>query len=468
MRVPEWRPALAAAHDAALDWLEHLPERPVRPEADYTALFAALDEPMPETGMPADAVIRELDRTVRPGLMAMNHARFFGWVIGGAQPAGIAADWLVAAWDQNTAMAEPTPGVSALEAVTANWLLELLDLPRSASVAFVTGAQVANLVSLAAARHRVLAEVGWDVEAHGLVGSPGVTVVVGEFVHHTVGKAVRILGLGESRMVTVPADENARMRPDALREVLAGVAGPVIVCAQGGEIATGGVDPLEEIADVVDARRGTAPTWLHVDGAIGLFGRASTELAPKLAGAERADSWCTDAHKWLNTPYDCGIAIVSDREAHHAAMTLTASYLPQPGAARDPIDWNPEMSRRARATAVYATLRTLGRAGVAELVERDCAMARLLAERIATIPGATVANRVELNQVLVQLADPAGVDDDEHTRGTLARLQAGGVAYPTATTFRGRASIRFSVCNWSIESSDVDATVAALAAAHAG
>jgi len=466
MRVPEWRPALTAAHDAALDWLEHLSERSVRPDVDYEAMYSALAGPMPEDGLPPEQVISELAATIKPGLMAFNHGRFFGYVIGGSMPAGVAADWLVAAWDQNTAMAEPSPGVSALEAVTAEWLLELLDLPRTSSVAFVTGAQVANLVCLAAARDRVLADVGWDVEADGLVGAPAVTVLVGEFVHHTIGKAVRILGLGEARMVEVATDDNARIRPEALAEALACVTGPAIVCAQAGEIATGGVDPLAAIADVVDARRPQAPTWLHVDGAIGLFGRASTVLAPKFAGAERADSWCTDAHKWLNTPYDCGIAIVRDREAHHKAMTLHASYLPQHGAARDPIDWNPEMSRRARATAVYATLRSLGRAGVAEITERDCRMARLLAEGVRAIPGAEVCNEVELNQVLVRLHDPAGQDDDAHTRAALARLQASGVAFPSGTTFRGKAAIRFSIVNWATDETDIAETLGALADAH--
>ncbi len=466
MRVPEWRPALTAAHDAALDWLEHLAERSVGPDVGYDAMYEALAAPMPEEGLPPEQVISELAATMRPGLMAMNHGRFFGWVIGGTTPAGVAADWLVAAWDQNTAMAEPTPAVSALEAVTAEWLLQLLDLPRTSSVAFVTGAQVANLVCLAAARDRVLADVGWDVEADGLVGAPPVTVLAGEFVHHTIGKAVRILGLGEARTVEVAADDNARMRPDALAEALARVTGPAIVCGQAGEIATGGIDPLAAIADVVDTRRGHVPTWLHVDGAIGLFGRASDVLRPKFAGAERADSWCTDAHKWLNSPYDCGIAIVRDREAHHRAMTLQASYLPQPGAARDPIDWNPEMSRRARATAVYATLRALGRSGVAEIVERDCDMARLLADGVREIPGAEVCNEVELNQVLVRLQDPAGQDDDAHTRATLSRIQDSGVAFPSGTTFRGRAAIRFSVANWATDETDVAETVAALAEAH--
>ena len=467
MRVPDWRPALQAAHDAALDWLEHLSDRPVRSDVDYAAVHAAIAGPVPEHGEAAESVIRSLAEQVRPGLIAVNHARFFGWVMGGATPAGIAADWLVAAWDQNAGMAEVAPAASAVEAVTADWLLELLDLPRTASVGFVTGAQVANLVCIAAARDRVLAQAGWDVEANGLAGGPPVTVLAGEFAHHTIGRAVRILGLGEARIVRVPADEQARMRPDALRATLDGIDGPAIVCAQAGEINTGSIDPLEAIADIVAARRSTQPTWLHVDGAVGLFGRVSPRIAPQFAGVERADSCSTDAHKWLNTPYDCGLALVNDREAHHRAMTLHAEYIPVPGAARDPIDWNPEMSRRSRATAVYATIRALGRSGISEMVERDCAMARRIADGVRAIPGAEVLNDVVLNQVLVRLHDPAGLDDDAHTRAVVARIQASGVAFPTPTTFRGHAAIRFSVVNWTIEESDADLTVAALREAHA-
>jgi glutamate/tyrosine decarboxylase-like PLP-dependent enzyme len=470
MQTPDWRPPLRAAHDAALDWLEHLAERPIRPDRTYAEMLAAIGRPVPETGEDAERVVASLAEQMRPGLIAMNHARFFGYVIGGAMPAGVAADWLVAAWDQNTAMGESTPAVSALEDVTADWLLDLLDLPRAASVGFVTGGQVANLVCLAAARHRVLADGGWDVEGDGLAGAPPVSVVIGEYVHHTIGKAVRILGLGEARSIRVAADANDRMRVDALRDTLSAIHGPTIVCAQAGEIATGGIDPFDEIADAVDAHRRANPTWLHVDGAIGLFGRVSPAIGPRLRGAERADSWSTDAHKWLNTPYDCGIAIVADRDAHRRAMALHAEYLPQPGAARDPIDWNPEMSRRSRATAVHATIRALGRAGIAEMVERDCAMAERIASGLRAVPGAVVLNDVELNQVLVRFETGGGdaASDDQHTRDVVARVQAGGEIYPTPTIWRGRPAIRISVCNWAIEADDADRTVALLAEAHAG
>lgn len=467
MRTPDWRPALQVAHDAALDWLEHLPERPIRPEKSYQEMLEVFAGPVPEAGESAERVVASLAEAARPGLMAMNHARFFGWVIGGVMPAGVATDWLVAAWDQNTASGEPTPAMSAMEAVTAGWLLELLDLPRSASVAFVTGGQMANLVCLAAARERVLADSGWDVVADGLIGAPPVTVLVGDDVHHSVGRALRILGLGEGRAVRVPTDTNARMRVDALRAALAAVSGPTIVCAQGGEVNTGGVDPIAGIADVVAEHRWTNPAWLHVDGAIGLFARTSPRLAPLLRGVERADSCSTDAHKWLNTPYDCGIAIVADADAHRRAMTLHADYLPPVGSARDPIDWNPEMSRRSRAAAVHATIRQLGRSGIAEIVERDCAMAHRIADGLRRVDGVEVLNEVELNQVLVRFRDPAGVDDDAHTTTVLRRVQESGVAYPTPTTWNGRTAVRISVCNWSIEASDADLAVAALAEAHA-
>ena len=259
MRTPDWRPALQVAHDAALDWLEHPSERPIRPERSYQAMLDVFSGPVPDVGEASERVVASLAEAARPGLMAMNHARFFGWVIGGAMPAGVATDWLVAAWDQNTAGSVPTPAMSAMEATTAGWLLELLDLPRSASVGFVTGGQMANLVCLAAARERVLADAGWDVAANGLIGAPAVTVLVGDYVHHTVGKALRILGLGEGRAVRVATDPRARMRPDALRSALAAVNGPTIVCAQGGEVNTGSVDPIAEIADVVAEHRRANP-----------------------------------------------------------------------------------------------------------------------------------------------------------------------------------------------------------------
>jgi glutamate/tyrosine decarboxylase-like PLP-dependent enzyme len=468
MLRPDWRSPLALAHDAAIAWLEGLADGPVRPDLGYAEMKARFDGPVPEHGEPADDVVSHLASVGPAGLMAMNHARFFGWVIGGSMPAGVAADWLVAAWDQNTAIGEPTPTAAAIEAITARWILDLLDLPRSSSVGFVTGGQVANLVCLAAARDRVLRQVGWDVARQGLLSAPPINLIVGEYVHHTVGKALRILGLGDATSILVPTDNNARIIPEALAKILSGLKGPTIVCAQAGEVNTGGIDRFGPIADVVDTYRKQHPIWLHIDGAIGLLARVSPTLAPRLAGVERADSWSTDAHKWLNTPYDCGVAIVSDPESHHRAMGLRADYLPVGDGVRNPVDWNPELSRRARAVPVYATIRNLGRSGIAEMIDRDCAMARRIASGLAQLDGAIVLNEVELNQVLVRFTDPDGIDDDWHTETVLARVQQSGTAYPSTTTWQGRAAIRISVCNWSIEASDADLTVEALATAHRG
>lgn len=327
---------------------------------------------------------------------------------------------------------------------------------------------MANLVCLAAARSGVSAAYGYDVDADGLVGGPPITVMVGDHVHHTVEKALRLLGLGQASAVRVLTDANARLIPAQLEAALSGREGPLIVCAQAGEVNTGGIDRFDAIADVLASARDPRPpggVWLHVDGAIGLWGLAAESLRSRFAGIERADSWSTDAHKWLNTPYDCGIAITAHPEAHRRALTLRADYLPEGGEMRNPIDWNPEMSRRARATAVYATMRALGRSGIVELIERTAAMARRYAQRLAAEPGVEVLNEVELNQVLVRLRDSAG-SSDPHTPRVLEGLQEGGVAYPTPTVWAGEPAIRISVSNWMTEAADVDATVDALVALH--
>ncbi len=421
------------------------------------------DEPLDQA-----VVIEEMASRAEPGLMAMNSPRFHGWVIGGATPAGVAADWLVAAWDQNNAMIDPTPATGAIESVTAAWIPDLLGLPGSAGVGFVIGGQVANLVCLAAARSQVASAYGWDVDAGGMVGGPAITVVIPDGVHHTVTKALRILGFGDSNAVRVKTDANARLVPEALAETLNGIDGPVIVCSQAGEVNTGGIDCFEDITAAVDEARQARPgggAWLHVDGAIGLWGLASSRLRPKFAGIERADSWSTDAHKWLNTPYDCGIAITAHPQAHLRALTLRADYLPEGGELRNPIDWNPEMSRRARATAVYATMRALGRSGIVDVVERTCDMAQLFADLLGAAAGVEVLNEVELNQVLVRFRDEAG-DAAERIPAVLAAVQDGGVAYPTATQWEGEPAIRISVSHLLTGREDVEATVAALLDAH--
>ncbi len=467
--TPDWGPALERAHAAALRWLESLPHRPVRPDRDAGAMAALFEAPLPEDPLDPAKVIEELEHMAEPGLIAMNSPRFHGWVIGGATPAGVAADWLVAAWDQNTAMTEPTPAMAAIENLTARWILELMKLPPDCGVGFVTGGQVANLTCLAAARSGVAAAYGWNVDAEGLAGGPTITVITGEHVHHTVGKALRILGLGHSTAVEVPCDDNARIIPDELARAMAAVDGPVIVCAQAGDVNTGGIDRFDSLNQILDEGRASRPeggVWLHVDGAIGLWGLASELLRPMFAGIERADSWSTDAHKWLNTPYDCGIAITAHPEAHRRALTLRADYLPDGDEARNPIDFNPEMSRRARATPVYATMRSLGRSGIVEMIERTTAMARRYAETLSNQEGVEILNEVELNQVLVRFRHPDG-DAAHHTPAVLARVQQQGIAYPTGTLWQGEPAIRISVSNWMIEEEDVDLTVTALLEAHA-
>ena len=441
--------------DHAADWLDALPERPVRPDA--TPGEVRLTDALQDRPLPTAEVIAALVREATPGLTAINSPRFFGFVMGGAHPAGIAADWLATAWDQNAGLAAPTPAAAALEEVAGRWLAELLGIPPAASFALVTGCQMAHVTALAAARHRVLAAAGHDVERDGLAGAPRIRVLVGEERHVTVDRAVRVLGLGTGALEPVATDARGALRADALADALAAGDGrPTIVVAQAGNVNGGAVDPLDAVCAV--ARRHGA--WVHVDGALGLWAAASPAHAHLVRGVEQADSWATDAHKWLNVPFDCGIVFVRDRAAHRAAMAATAAYLVQDAdGPREPMDWTPEFSRRARGIAVYATLRALGREGVAELVDRLCACAARFAAQLERA-GFEVLQH-ELNQVLVACGDDAA------TGATLAAVQAEGTCYPTGTTWRGRRCIRISVCNWQTTEADVDRSVAALAAAVA-
>ncbi|HSI31071.1 MAG TPA: pyridoxal-dependent decarboxylase [Miltoncostaeaceae bacterium] len=465
MTAPGHDAALLAALEAARAWLDGLPDRPVRPEATAREMLAAFSEPLPDDGADPAAVVRDLAERAEPGLMASGSGRFHGWVIGGALPAAIAADWLVSAWDQNSAMAEPFPATTMIEQVVAGWVLELLDLPREASVGFVTGGQMANTACLAAARNRVLAAHGWDVEVGGLQGAPRVNVLVGAQRHDSVDASLRALGLGTSSAQVVPADEAGRVRPDALVAAAADARGPTIVCLQAGNVNGGAVDAVGEIANAV--RR--EDLWLHVDGAFGLWARAAPAYRHLVAGVEGADSWATDAHKWLNTPYDCGIAVCADPAAHRRAMGVRAAYLPEGDAAglREPIDYNPELSRRARSVPVWAALRQLGRRGVAELVERCCRMAELFAALLSEADGVEVLHQ-DLNQVVVRFLDPRGGDHDAHSRAVVARAQADGTCYPSGTVWRGVAGLRLSVTSWRTGPEDVRRSVGALLAAHRG
>jgi glutamate/tyrosine decarboxylase-like PLP-dependent enzyme len=387
--------------------------------------------------------------------------RYFGFVVGGSLPAALAADWLAAAWDQNAGLFVLGPAAATVEDVAAGWLTELLGLPATASCGFVTGGLGANFGGLAAARNHVLARAGWDVERDGLLGAPPVEVVVGAERHVTIDVALRYLGLGSGRLRVVPADDQGRMDPAALGEVLAAVEGPTIVCAQAGNVNTGAFDPLAAIC----AAGHDHGAWVHVDGAFGLWAGASPALRHLVAGVEQADSWATDAHKWLNVPYDSGLVFVAHPQAHRAAFAKVASYLtPGQGGERDPDGFVPEGSRRARGFPVWAALRSLGRSGVAELVERCCGHARRFADALAAADGVEVLNEVVLNQVLVRFADPGG-DHDGRTREVIRRVQADGTLWLGGTIWQGMAAMRISVSNWSTTTDDVDRSVAAILAA---
>jgi glutamate/tyrosine decarboxylase-like PLP-dependent enzyme len=452
---PDRTRGLGAAAAHAQRFLSGVDGRPVAARADAAAVRDVLGGPLPEQGEDPEAVVEALVAGADPGLVASAGPRHFGFVIGGALPAAVAADWLVSAWDQCAAFHVLSPAAAAVEEVAAAWALDLLRLPRTATVGFVTGGQGANTTCLAAARHAVLDRAGWDVERDGLQGAPRVHVVCGEEAHATIHAGMRLLGLGGATAVPVRADDQGRMVPEALADALEGIDGPTIVCVQAGNVATGTFDPFDAIADVC-AGHGA---WLHVDGAFGLWAAAAPSTRPLMRGADRADSWSVDAHKWLNVPYDCGLAIVADPDAHRAAMALAGAYLVADPDRRDNTNYVPESSRRARAVPVWAALRSLGRAGVADLVERNCAQARRMAEHLAGLPDAEVLNDVVLNQVLVRFGG-----DDDRTREVVARVQRDGTCWLGGTTWRGRQAMRVSFSNWSTTDEDVDRTAAVIGA----
>jgi glutamate/tyrosine decarboxylase-like PLP-dependent enzyme len=455
---------LRSVAERAIDYRTGLAKARVTPTATPGDLRAALGGPTPEHPTdPADVVHRMADIAEAGGLMGMGSGRFYGFVAGGAVPAAIGADWLVTAWDQNTGLFAPTPATAVMEEVAGAWLLDLFGLPPHSSFAFVTGGQMGNTTALAAARHHVLAAIGWDVEVEGLAGSPPIRLVVGDEVHVTVIRGARLLGLG-SRTTKVAVDANGAMIPADLERVLSAEGGvPTIVCCQAGNINTGALDPVKELAEVAHAHG----AWLHVDGAIGLW--SATSVPSRLPGLELADSWSTDAHKWLNVPYDCGITICRHPESHRAAMTVTASYLVQaaPGTDRDPVDWNPEFSRRARGVPVYAALASLGRSGIADIVERCCGHARRFAELLAAEPGVVVLNDVVLNQVLVRFLAPSHRDEDHdaRTRAVIAAVQQDGTCWLGGATWRNQAVMRISVSNYMTTDDDVSASVESILSA---
>ena len=450
------RELLQRAAELAADHLDTLETRPIFPQVSVEELAARIDVPLPDgPSDPAD-VVEELAAALEPGVVASQSGRYFGFVVGSSLPAALAADVLVSTWDQNLGLLALGPSALVAENTAGTWVKDLLGIPNDASFAFVTGCQTAHFTCLAAARQHVLAGVGWDVADRGLAGSPPITVVVGAKRHSTIDRALRYLGIGRAQIRVLDALADGRLDPAALAVTVSEADGPTIVCAQAGEVNTGVFDDVNAIADVVEG----SGAWLHVDGAFGLWAAAAPSLRHLLAGSERADSWATDAHKWLNVPYDCGIAFCAHPDAHRISMTAHAEYYVRDAdAIREPIDWTPEHSRRARAVPVYAALRQLGRSGVAELVERSCARARRFAESIRELSGCEVLNEVVLNQVLFRFGD------DATTTAALAAVQASGEAWMSGTEWDGRPAIRLSVSSWRTSERDVDRAVAAFAAA---
>ncbi|HEX7067928.1 MAG TPA: pyridoxal-dependent decarboxylase [Candidatus Limnocylindria bacterium] len=450
--MDEREAALRRAAEIGFDYLSKLPERAVGARADATTIASRLGD-LADAGMDPTRVIEELATAVDPGLVGSLGPRYFGFVIGGQLPAAAAADWLTTAWGQNAVVHAASPAGAAVEQVAGRWMLDLLGLPADASFGLPTGAGLGNTVGLAAARHAVLARHGWDVEARGLYNAPEITVVVGEEAHATLSTALQYLGLGRERVVRVPVDDQGAMLADAARDAIVAVDGPLIVAIQAGNVNSGAFDPAATVADAVASHPNA---WVHVDGAFGLWAAVSPSLRHLVEGVDRADSWSTDAHKWLNVGYDCGFVAVREVDAHRAAMATSASYLMR-SEQRENWEWVLDSSRRARGFILYAALRSLGRSGVRALVERCCALARRMADQLREADEVAVLNEVVLNQVLVRFGD-----SDERTRAVIGAVQEDGTAWMGGTTWQGKAAMRISVSNWSTTEADADRTVEAI------
>ena len=435
-----------------MDYLEGVDTRGVAPTPQAVIALNALRGPLPPGPTSAEAVLHLLDTYGSPATVAKNNGRFFGFVNGGCLPAALAAGWLVSAWDQNAAFFVQSPTAITLEEIALEWVRDLLALPAGTGGAVVTGATMANFSALAAARHALCARAGWDVEADGLVGAPPITVVVGEEAHASVFKALSLLGLGRKRVVRVPVDGQGRMKADALPHL----DDRTILCLQAGNVNTGAFDPGAAICPAARA----AGAWIHVDGAFGLWAAVSPEYRKWTKGFEQADSWATDAHKWPNIGYDCGIALVREPAHLRAAMSMQASYLAL-GDQREPSDYNPELSRRARGVELWAGLRSLGRSGMAEIVERTSGHARRFAAGLKAA-GFQILNDVVINQVLVSFGSP------EQTLATIARLQAEGTCWCGSTIWQGQTAMRISVSSWATTQEDVDRSLAAMIKAAQG
>ena len=457
-----FRPALEIALAQALTYLENLDTTPVSATVDLPGLRRRLSIPLAQEGLPAEQVVAELVRDTAGGHTGSAGGRFYAWVVGGSLPAALAADWLTSAWDENCTLFAIAPACAVVEEVAGRWLKEVLGLPARASFAFVTGCQMAHTTCLAAARHGVLARHGWDVEERGLCGAPPIRILSGDQRHGTIERSLRLLGLGRKCVLDLPVDRNGRLTETALRTALEAAPGvPTMVLLQAGDLNIGAFDPFDTLIPLAH-RHGA---WVHVDGAIGLWAAASPRYSHLVRGVELADSWATDGHKWLNVPYDSGYAFVADADAHRAAMSHREPYLIHAAEARDAFDWTPEWSRRGRGYTTYAALRQLGRAGVAELVERCSRHARTLVREIGALPGAEVLWEPVINQGLVRFPDPQSTAPEDHDRSTervIAEVVRSGEAFFGATTWRGRRAMRVSVSNWQTSEADVERAVRAV------
>jgi glutamate/tyrosine decarboxylase-like PLP-dependent enzyme len=447
--------------ELALSYLQSLDAAPVAATTPLAELRRRLARPLPTEGVDPVTVVEELVRDTAGGLLGSAGGRFYGWVIGSGLPASLGADWLTATWDQNAGLYACSPAAAVVEEVCGTWLKDVLGLPASASYSFVTGCQMAHVTCLAAARHAVLSRAGWDVNQDGLSGAPTVRVVTSTEVHGTTTRAAKLLGIGTANIVMLPSTASGQLEAEVLGSALARDAGPTIVVLQAGDVNCGAFDRFSELIPL--AQR--AGAWVHVDGAMGLWCNAVPDLRPLLAGAELADSWATDGHKWLNVPYDCGYAFVAHPEHHRAAMEHHASYLVHADDVRDQLDWTPDHSRRARGFSTYAALRELGRAGLCDLVARCCRHAHQIVTRIGALPDATAVCVPQINQGLVRFQDPrhdaSEEDHDRRTDEVMAAINATGEAFFTGTTWKGRRCMRVSVSSWRTTEDAVDRAVAA-------
>lgn len=448
----------------AADFRNDVADQPQAPLRNYADMLAVFDEALPSGPAEPIKIVEELALKAEQGLMKPTGPRFFGWVIGASHPAGVAADMLTSAYGQNTGNHHATPAASAAETISAGWLLEVLDLPRESSVGFVTGATVANFVCLAAARGEVLRQAGWDADGQGLFGAPPITVLIGDDAHTTVFSALQFLGLGHDRVIRIATTAQGIMDADAFATVMGKVTGPAIVIMQAGQINTGGFDAFSNLIPLAKAKG----AWVHVDGAFGLWARASQSQKAMTQGLDLADSWATDGHKWLQTPYDCGYAIVRNELAHRRAMSISASYLPTSAEGeRDPSHYVPELSRRARGFSTWAMFKALGRSGIAEMVDRHCEAARLMADGLRGEPGIAVLNDVVLNQVIVRFGDALGGENgDSLTQRTIARIQSDGVCFAGGAKWRGQQVMRISVIGYDTDVTQAKIGLEAMLQAH--